>query len=226
MNILSIDTAIELLAVGLRTENGSFYEYVRSDGFGHVRNLMPAIDALLREARIAIHDIGLIVCAKGPGSFTGLRIGMATAKGLALAAECSLLSVPTLDALTYRFAVFPDPVIPVIDARKGRVYTAVYRGADRTSDYLDLEPTELPALIGSSASRVLLTGTSAVLLESIRKVFERSGIEANVDPSPDTGRSSAYIDLGRRMFGASGPDPDDAGPLYVRMSDAESGRRR
>ncbi len=219
MNILSIDSATELLSIGLRTRTEILYEHTRHDGFSHVENLVPTIQSVLSQASLATGDIDLIVCAKGPGSFTGLRIGLSTAKGLSLASGCSLITIPTLDAYAYRFCTVPGVVLPVIDARKGRIYTAVYENGIRQSDYLDIPPSDVPDLIETRGAPITLTGTSSRLLGEIRNTLK--GAEA--DPCPMTGRSEAFIALGKKLFEENGPDPDDAGPLYIRKSDAELG---
>ncbi|MDH4264712.1 MAG: tRNA (adenosine(37)-N6)-threonylcarbamoyltransferase complex dimerization subunit type 1 TsaB [Deltaproteobacteria bacterium] len=94
----------------------------------HSEKLMPAIANLLREASLSVGDIGGIALALGPGSFTGLRIGVSTVKGLAYALQVPVVGVPTLDALAQNLCYAPSLVCPVLDARKKEVYAALFRG--------------------------------------------------------------------------------------------------
>lgn len=104
MNILSIDTAAEILYVGVKTDK-AFLENIRAMGLKHAETLIPLIRSMLKEIELSPGDLDLVVCSQGPGSFTGLRIGLATAKGISEGAGCPLVSIPTLDALAepYRF---------------------------------------------------------------------------------------------------------------------------
>jgi tRNA threonylcarbamoyladenosine biosynthesis protein TsaB len=94
----------------------------------HSEKLMPAIDNLLREASLSVRNIGGIALALGPGSFTALRIGVSTIKGLAYALRVPVVGVPTLDALAQNLCYASSLVCPVLDARKKEVYAALYRG--------------------------------------------------------------------------------------------------
>ena len=93
----------------------------------HCEGLMPALDSCMKAADICPQDLDFIACTAGPGSFTGIRIGAATVKGLAHAANTGIVAVPTLDALAYNVFSATQPVVPIIDARRGQVYTTVYK---------------------------------------------------------------------------------------------------
>ncbi|MBT3274727.1 MAG: tRNA (adenosine(37)-N6)-threonylcarbamoyltransferase complex dimerization subunit type 1 TsaB, partial [Spirochaetales bacterium] len=166
MNILNIDTATEVFGLGLSTSCGESYDMVKNIGLKHAEIGMPAIKSLLDEAGISLSDLQLIVCAGGPGSFTGLRIGMATAKGLSAGAGVPVVSIPTLDAMAYGLDWFEGLVLPVIDARKKRIYVAEYRRGVRESDYLDL-PIEFLPEIAAKEQALLLTGTAPELAQEV-----------------------------------------------------------
>ncbi|MDR1363661.1 MAG: tRNA (adenosine(37)-N6)-threonylcarbamoyltransferase complex dimerization subunit type 1 TsaB, partial [Spirochaetaceae bacterium] len=102
MNILAIDTAAEIFSVGISTGARDFC-FEADAGTSHSELLFDTIDALARLARIEREDIDVFACVKGPGSFTGLRIGFAAVKGLALALGRRIISVPALDCVAYRF---------------------------------------------------------------------------------------------------------------------------
>ena len=159
MNVLACDTASELLGVALSISGGSVPGgsvpggsmsggacSLTIDGRpAHGRNVMPAIEHLLRWASASIDDIDLFVCGLGPGSFTGLRIGMATMKGLSAGSGKPFVSVPTLDALAWPLMVFTGLVAPIIDARRQRWYSALYRNGNKLTPDLDVPATELLA---------------------------------------------------------------------------------
>ena len=109
--------------------------------------LMPMVDHIFHLNDLAMQDIDYIACTNGPGSFTGLRIGAATAKGLAFAAGIPLIPVPTLDAMAYTVQCIVAPntlIVPIMDARRDQAYSAFYHdGCERKSDYMALPIDEL-----------------------------------------------------------------------------------
>ena len=163
MNILALDTADGVLSVALSTEAG--FWYLEADaGSRHSELMMEAVDALCRLAGLCPKDINLAACMKGPGSFTGLRIGFSAAKGLCVALGIPLVAVPTLDCLSFSLSAWPGMVIPVLDAKKGCFFTALYRGGKRLTDYMDISPEDLAKEIEkvkiSSLESLILTGSA------------------------------------------------------------------
>lgn len=217
MNTIAIDTATEILSVGFEMD-ADYFESSIVAGLRHSVYLMPAVDALLRMAA-APRTFDLVTCMRGPGSFTGLRIGMATAKGLAAASGCPLSAVPTLDVLADGLEYFPGVVVPVIDARKRRVYTATYESGEKTSEDLDIEPESLVVLLRSK-ERVLFTGPGAQLV--LPYLSDHS--QWQIDPKGKAGRAASLLRLGKQRLIERGPEPDDAGPLYLRESEAKLGK--
>lgn len=217
MNILAIDTATDVLSVGLETEGG-FFETCVVAGLRHSEYLLPSVAQLLDLAGVN-RTFDLVICMRGPGSFTGLRIGMASAKGLAAASGCPLVAVPTLDVLADGFEFFPGIVVPVIDARKRRVYSALYRRGQKTSDDLDIAPGDLAEKLPADAP-VLVTGPGSPLMAERVAAHPQWGL----DPRRTTSRASSLLHLGRLRFEQHGPDPVDLGPVYLRKSEAEVGR--
>ena len=216
---MSIDTATELLDLCLRVSPNSFYTYSSSAGLTHAQRLMPCIDSLLQEANTSIDEIDLYVCARGPGSFTGLRIGMATAKGLCFAANKPLVSVSTLDALAYRFWAYEGQVVSVLDARRNRIYCAVYSSGRRESDYLDISPESLKSKV-NSGKRCIVTGVASATVDRVVEVLGN----AIADPLTGGGTGPALLTLGLERFRDGRIENLDSGPLYLRLSDAEEKR--
>jgi tRNA threonylcarbamoyladenosine biosynthesis protein TsaB len=216
MKILAIDTSTEVLA--LCADDGACRaSLILRRGLQHSPALLPLADRLLAELGFCARELDLVVCSVGPGSFTGIRIGLATAKGIAFATGCPLVGVSTLDALALPWACFPGDVWSVIDARKGRWYAAHYRGGRRVTEYLDLEPEDLRARIGAGAGPTLAAGPDAP-----RFADGRMGISVT-----DLFDPAAVLRLGRDRFAAEGADPGSLKPLYLRQSEAEieAGRR-
>lgn len=216
MTVLAIDTSTELLSVCL-SHDGRYVEINRKQGLKHASILMPLILTLFKDMDVDKRSVDLIVCAKGPGSFTGLRIGISTAKGLAYGLDCPLKLVPTLDAMAYGVRFFPGTIMPIIDARKQRYYSCLYREGKKTSDYLDM-PIEKVLEHAASQDKVLFTGPDAAVIDT-------SGNDTwFLDPLHSHTTSLSVALLGRELFEHEGPDPEEAGPLYLRKSEAEAAR--
>jgi tRNA threonylcarbamoyladenosine biosynthesis protein TsaB len=248
MNVLAIDTSLEELGLALAVtppppDHPAAHRHRRrkdalpsrigpspgqpllrivtvQSGLNHARTLLPWIERLLEDAAIEPRRLDLLVCSTGPGSFTGLRIGLATARGLAHAIGCPVVGVSTLDALAWRYRDCAAVVVPVVDARKGRSYAACYRGEERISEYLDL-PLEALAERIRAFDRLLLAGPQAGHLgEALKRVHPAAGVA--VERAIQMTDPAALLELGRRRFqedpsGAAGP----VQPLYLRRSEAE-----
>lgn len=144
MKVLSVQSATARGSVALYDDEAGYESLIDISLTGKLSTaLAPAVDRLLKEAEWSYKDIGLYVCAAGPGSFTGLRVGMAMGKGLSLANRCEIKAIPTLDIIRYDFNMDTGSIITVIDARSGRVYCAEY---EQTPDATYLTTSE-PKLI-------------------------------------------------------------------------------
>jgi tRNA threonylcarbamoyladenosine biosynthesis protein TsaB len=223
MTILAIATATSVLQAAVSSKDG--VRFIEHDaGITHSEVLMVLVDALLRISGLDKRDLDFVACMKGPGSFTGLRIGYAAAKGLSLALGIPVVSVPTLDCLAARFSFWPGPVLPVIDAKKRRYFTALYRGQDRVTDYMDADV----AGIADAATRVpgdlLLTGPDAAMLfpELSRLMVDERRI--SVDPGGKYDGIRELLEISQEYRILNSIDQASCGPLYLRKSDAELAR--
>ena len=125
--ILGIESS-SLVASAALTEDGVVLaEYTLNYKKTHSQTLLPMIDEIVKMTELDLHQLDAIAAAGGPGSFTGLRIGTATAKGLGLALNKPLIHVPTVDAMAYNLWGCADLICPIMDARRGQVYTGIYR---------------------------------------------------------------------------------------------------
>ncbi|HTX72073.1 MAG TPA: tRNA (adenosine(37)-N6)-threonylcarbamoyltransferase complex dimerization subunit type 1 TsaB [Rectinemataceae bacterium] len=215
MNVLAFDCSSDVLSVALRIDEG-WAEASLDLGLKHAEHLMGLVDSCMKRAGMHPEQLDLVACMLGPGSFTGLRIGMATAKGMAIGLGKPFVAVPTLDCLAWGHEWAAGVVVPVMDGKKGRLYSALYERGRRTSGWLDLPLASLLGLL-DTYNDVLITGPDAELLSSV--AGERSGFR--IDPRAGTGAARALAELGMRQFSEKGPTPADAGPLYLRPSEAE-----
>jgi tRNA threonylcarbamoyladenosine biosynthesis protein TsaB len=135
MYILAVDTSGNVCSAAVLRDARIMAEIYVDNTKTHSETLGPMADECLKSAGIGIKDVDAFCCAIGPGSFTGIRIGAGMIKAFAHASGKPVLGINTLDALAQNAAGTDEAVCPVIDARRGEVYTAVYRGGERLTDY-------------------------------------------------------------------------------------------
>ncbi len=240
MRLLAFDTATRATAVALCDGRALAARDDPSPGQRprHMTRLMPLIADLLDEAGWTWQDIGRIAVGRGPGTFTGLRIGVSSARALARSLDCPLVGVSTLHslALNVRSAADqqpgPDAVIAVLDARRGEAFAAAWRvqRAGASSAELSLgepllseraiTPAQLAASIAELAERPLALGEGAL---EFREILEPAGALIPGDAS-DLHLVTA-VNHCRLAAGAAGAAPDQVHPEYLRLPDAEIARR-
>jgi len=144
MRILTIDTSTALGSVALIEKGEVKGQFDLNLPLTHNQRLIRSLKCLLEFTAVAIKEIDLFAVIKGPGSFTGLRIGVATAKGLAYSLKKPLIGINGLDALAHNFLHTPYLICPMLDARKKQVFTAFYQDSNgkirRISDYKSISP--------------------------------------------------------------------------------------
>lgn len=127
MLILGIETATEQVSVALGGHEGVIARFEVARGRRHAETLTPAIDFVCAQADIDLSELGLIAVDVGPGLFTGMRVGLASAKALAFGLRLKMIGISSLDLLAFPHRRSDRVIVPVIDARKGEVFTAMYR---------------------------------------------------------------------------------------------------
>ncbi len=127
MNILAIETTGAEASVALINENEEVFMEASEQKMNHLQNLMPMIDTLLRKRELAINDIDYIAVSEGPGSFTGIRIGVASARALAQVLEIDTISVPTLQSFLYHVPDYRGIICPIFDAKRDQVYSGAFQ---------------------------------------------------------------------------------------------------
>ena len=127
MKLLVLDSSGLVASVALIEDDQLIAEYTTGNKLTHSQTLLPMLDEVIKRTSFEIEDIDAVAVAKGPGSFTGLRIGAATAKGLGLALDKPIIPVPTVDGLAYQLFGTSMIICPMMDARRKQVYTGIYR---------------------------------------------------------------------------------------------------
>lgn len=224
--LLSIDTSTSASSVSLTA--GDVYKgellasLVLNSKITHSRRLLTSIEWIFAESELSIDDIDGIAVGLGPGSFTGLRIAMATVKGLAMAAGKPLLGVSTLDALAFNCSG-EKPVCAVLDARKKEVYTAWYEKDEfgimrRQGDIRAIRPEQLASEI---TDPVLMVGDGMFTYGNMFR--EKLGTLLTIAPLPLHYPTAAAIGFlcAEKLKNGDVLDLDSVAPLYVRASDAE-----
>ena len=166
MLLLALDTATETGSLALVAGDRVLMEYSLESPNAYLTCLMPGVAAILRNTGQDIADLGAVAVSTGPGNFTGLRIGLATAKTLAWSLNCPLVPVPTLEVLAAQFPFHPHPVGVVMDAKRGEVFWGMFRCLEDWPQVLE-GPLRLP--VGELPARLprplLLTGPGLTVYE-------------------------------------------------------------
>lgn len=219
MNILSLDTSTPVLSLSLRTSS-SFEERKIVGNFSHSENLLGEIKSMTERAGITLSDLNLLICTKGPGSFTGLRVGMAGLKGISLASSAPLSSVPTLKVIEESVrSLWRGPILSVIDAKKKKFYIRLTVGNDVVIQDRDGNPEDVIETL-KEMKDVLVTGPDAALFTSKLLALEPN-LSIITDPESPRNLSWALEKLGKEKFEKDGADDIGEGPVYIRRSDAE-----
>jgi tRNA threonylcarbamoyladenosine biosynthesis protein TsaB len=223
MKVLGIDTSTPCGSVGLVDEDRIVADHILNIPVTHSERLLSSVEEVLREAGYTLEDMDGWALSIGPGSFTGLRIGVSAVKGLAFATGKPVAGVPTLDILASQIAPTPYLICPVLDARKGEVYTALYRYEDgnfpgRLSPYQACRPE---ALAGQIREKTIFIGDGVKTYGDLLRnhlpslaVFPVSSLHLPYGSTV----ACLGLDLLRR-----GKELDLAAftPIYVRPSEAE-----
>ncbi|KJR97086.1 MAG: peptidase M22 [Peptococcaceae bacterium BRH_c4a] len=226
MYVLGVESATPVAGVAVVNKDRVLAERMINNRKTHSGHLLPMIKAVIEEAGIGPADVEGIAVSSGPGSFTGLRIGMSTAKTLAQIWGVPVVGVSTLDALAYPLTGLVNLVCPVLNARKNEVYTSVYDGSGTKMNNLTgpvaLKPEDLASLLSQWGDRSV-TFLGDGVTEYRDRLSDLLGERASFAPGMmflPRGASVAgigWIKLDR----GEGVDPLSLLPDYVRLSEAE-----
>ena len=223
MSLLAIDTATEVLGVAVLSKDKVLAEITTQASLTHSTKLMPYIEEVMDMAKLFRNQLTGIAVSIGPGSFTGLRIGVTTAKMMAYALDVPLAGVPTLKALAYHYPLPGVSLIPIIDAQKGNVYTETL--AWEQGELIEKQPLRVEKLdeiiisLKGSEQPIMLMG------DAVRKIKSTIDLPPKINIAPVAQRmprAALVGSLGQKMLTAGqAAEPMLLEPLYIRRSEAE-----
>ena len=225
MLILALDSTATVASVALCRDEKTLALFTVKNGNTHSETLLPMVESVLKCTGTTPAEIDLFACSVGPGSFTGVRIGTATIKGLAFSREVSCLGVSTLEALAENAVPYKGLICPVMNARRGQVYNALFtyengtlvrKCEDRAISVADLEEE----LLQTGLPFVLVGDGVSEFLRLAQKTAPEAISELQVD---QCATSVAKVAL-RRHFNGERGTCNDLNPTYLRMPQAERER--
>jgi tRNA threonylcarbamoyladenosine biosynthesis protein TsaB len=207
--------------VAIGSEQGIVASALVSRGSSHNEFLLPAIRFCLDESRLGFRNLAGIAVSTGPGLFTGMRVGVATAKALAQSLSVPIVGMASLDLLAYEVRYAPKVICAALDARRGEIFHAFYRtspgGIQRMTDYAVERPEQLVGRIASRPDDVLLVGNAALVYpDDFDDLGSRVELGTVSDAAPD---AKALVELSLpRLFREESDRLYELKPLYLRTS--------
>lgn len=221
MLVLGIETSTPQASVAIGSEQGIVASALVARGATYNEFLLPAIGFCLEQAGLGYRNIGGVAVSLGPGLFTGMRVGVATAKALAQALSVPIVGLASLDLVAYEVRYSPKTICAVLDARRNQVFHAFYRsspgGIQRMSDFRIETPQRLSVGLESRPEEVLMVGNGALLYQH---VFEDIGPVVELGTMQHAfPNASSLVELSLpRMFREDFDSLYELKPLYLRHS--------
>ena len=227
MRILAIESSSLVASVAIVEDGVTLAEYTANFKMTHSQTLLPMIDSMVSLFGIDLSTIDAIAVSGGPGSFTGLRIGSATAKGLGLALDKPLIHVPTLDGTAYNLYGAKGLICPIMDARRNQVYTGIYRFEQEFEVVMEQDAMDMGELIeklNGMGERVIFLGDGVPVHE--KKIRELMTMPFDLAPAHMNRQRAASVAALGAVYFAEGKIETAAehGPDYLRKSQAERER--
>ncbi|MCL2057055.1 MAG: tRNA (adenosine(37)-N6)-threonylcarbamoyltransferase complex dimerization subunit type 1 TsaB [Oscillospiraceae bacterium] len=220
--MLALDTSSRAASCAVWKDGAVLAEFYCNAGLTHSQTIMPMTQAMLQSAKITLREIDRFAVSSGPGSFTGLRIGLSAVKAMALALDKPCAGVSALHCLAANVRFFSGVIAPVMDARRGQVYTALFEGgADNLQRLCDddaISVRELKARLSELPGAKLLAGDGAQLCKS--EMEDLDGIET-APPHLLHQRASCIAEIAADMDEAQLVCAGDLVPSYLRLPQAE-----
>lgn len=227
MKILGLETSAKSVSAAV-AENGTVLALAyQNNGLTHSVTLMPLVDGMLRNASLTLDDIGLIAVAHGPGSFTGLRIGVSAAKGLAWAKGLPCCGVSTLEAMAYGVRDFEGLIVCAMDARRQQIYHALFRSENgaltRLCDDCAIGLDAVAARLQGETLPILVVGDGG---ELAHRYLTAQGIDCRLASPAHRFQSAAGVALCAQQLAQQGEvcTAQELRPVYLRLSQAERER--
>ncbi len=223
MLILAFESSAKAASVALCKDGKLISQYSQCSGLTHSRTLLPMAEDLLKNAELSIKDVEGFAVSHGPGSFTGIRIGVSAVKGLAWASDKPCVGVSTLEAMAWHGLAVGGYICPVMDARRSQVYNAIFKIEEgkvvRVSEDRAIALSELAEEVKALNAPVFLVGDGA---EITAKYFTENNIPHSVAPENLVWQSAWGVAMAAmdKEFVSS----DKLLPVYLRLSQAERER--
>ncbi len=230
MKLLGIDSSGMTASAAIVSGDILVAEFTVNNKQTHSQTLLPMIDQVVKMSGIGLEELDGIAVAAGPGSFTGLRIGSSTAKGMALALNKPIIPVPTLEGMAYRMAGFGGVICPLMDARRSQVYTGIYRMSGSRMECLleqcAVDILDIAAKVNELNENVVFLGDGvpvhrAVLEEKIKVSYQFAPLHLNRQSAASVAAlGMIYMEEGKIE------NAKDHKPIYLRQSQAERERAK
>ena len=227
MKILALETSAKSVSAAV-VENGAVLaSSYQNTGLTHSRTLMPLVDGMLKAAELSLDAMGLVAVAQGPGSFTGLRIGVSAAKGLAWAKELPCCGVSTLLAMAQNLRHMDGIIVCAMDARRNQVYNAVFRAENgqltRLTEDRAVSLAELAEELKNKEGAKFVVGDGAKLCYTY---LQQQGIACRMAPAALVMQNAVGVGLAAEELAAEGKtvSAHELVPVYLRLSQAERER--
>lgn len=224
MKILAVDTSATAASVAVAEENKLIGEFSINTALTHSQTLMPMVDELLKNTGLSVNNIDAVAVNAGPGSFTGVRIGVAAVKGIAFPKNLPCVSVSTLESMAYNMLGNDCIVCSVMDARCSQVYNALFRvkgcTVTRMTDDRALSLTDLKNELRNINEKVVLVGDGAVLCSKFLGEELEKIMLAPFNNRIQTASSVAYAAFEKINNGET-VKADELMPVYLRLPQAQ-----
>ena len=224
MLILALESSAKAASVALMEDEKLIAQYSQCSGLTHSRTLLPMVDDMLKNTENTVAGVDLIAVAHGPGSFTGIRIGVSTVKGLAWAADKMCVGVSTLEAMAWHGVPAGGIICPVMDARRSQVYNALFKIENgrpvRMTEDRPIALEELAKEVTALGAPVFLIGDGAALCF---EYFTAHGVPCVM--APDNLRWQDAWGVAMAAADKTPGNADELLPVYLRLSQAERERQ-
>ena len=224
MLILAFESSARAASVALVEDGRLISQYSQCSGLTHSRTLLPMAEDMLKNAELTLDKVDLFAVAHGPGSFTGIRIGVSTVKGLAWAADKPCVGVSTLEAMAWHGLAAGGLVCPVMDARRSQVYNALFKVENgkpvRLCEDRPIALSQLAEELRDLNAPAFLIGDGAELAE---KYLREQGLACTV--APENLRWQSAWGVAMAAMDKTPGNADALLPLYLRLSQAERERQ-
>ena len=226
MKILALESSAKAASCAVLADGIPLATAWQATGLTHSRTLLPMVQDMLRSSELELSDMDAIAIAAGPGSFTGLRIGLASVKGLSWAADKPCIGISTLEGMAHPLRHMNSIIVCAMDARRSQIYNAVFLAEDGTLTRLRedraISLEEAAADIREFDGPITIVGDGAVLCHDY---FTNAGIDCDLAPAHLRQQSALGVAMAAEAAGMDAAvSAQDLAPVYLRLSQAERER--